>query len=203
MAQGDTAAATLIAAQVKAKIAGENISTPHSAIASIFIMYDSAKLALLKPVQEASLKDIDAELQRQSGKDMTTVLALWRVREAIVAGTKRQQDRKGNEEESAKPDLARRELLFVGKSWLSAAGTKYFFAADNTGYRLHGCGKTPLTWKISSSNIVEAQGFMKVGEPATFFFKFRNEDHGIFGRQHIKFMTDSITSERAWVKPGA
>lgn len=106
-------------------------------------------------------------------------MALGRVRETIAAGTKRQPECKGKEEERAKLDLARLELLFVGKNWLSAAGTKYFFAADNTGYRLHGRDKTPLTWKISSSNILEAQGFMKVGEPATFFFKFRDEDHGI------------------------
>ncbi|MES2737275.1 MAG: hypothetical protein V4672_13205 [Verrucomicrobiota bacterium] len=200
-AQGDTGAAATIAEQMRRKIAGESVPTPHSAIASLFIMYDSAKLAVLRPVKEASLKEIDAELQRQ-GKDMTTVVALSRVRE-VIASTAKKPGEGDQEGKPQKLDVSKLELLFVQKTWLSAVGTKYFFAPDKTGYRLHGNDKTPLTWKISTGGVVEAQGFMSPGEPAVFFFKFQDEDHGIFGRQHIRFMRDPITSERVWVKPGA
>lgn len=51
-----------VKAQLKAKQDGEPVAKPHAKAASLFALYDSARLKALEPAQAAAIRRIDALL---------------------------------------------------------------------------------------------------------------------------------------------
>ncbi len=80
---GDTAGAELITSQMKAKIAGEPVATPHASAAQLFSLYDDARAKALAPIQKASVARIDSLLKTAGGAKLETVTELGKVREKI------------------------------------------------------------------------------------------------------------------------
>lgn len=84
--KGDTAGATDISKQIEAKLKGEAVASPHSAAATLFTQYDTARASTLKPFQTASIQRIEAMLKTSAGKDMKAILELAKAREEIEGG---------------------------------------------------------------------------------------------------------------------
>lgn len=82
-AAGDSAGALEVSQQIEAKLQGEPVPKPNVALGLVFLKYDTARAAALKPVKDASIKRIDAIL-KPAGRDMKTILALAKVREEIA-----------------------------------------------------------------------------------------------------------------------
>ena len=83
---GDTAGADEVKAQLKAKQDGEPVAKPHAKAASLFALYDSARLKALEPAQAAAIRRIDALLASSDGKKLEIVDAAKTVRAEIEAG---------------------------------------------------------------------------------------------------------------------
>ena len=83
---GDTNGADEVKAQLKAKQDGEPVAKPHAKAASLFALYDSARLKALEPAQAAAIRRIDALLASSDGKKLEIVDAAKNVRAEIEAG---------------------------------------------------------------------------------------------------------------------
>lgn len=83
---GDTAGADEVKAQLKAKQDGEPVAKPHAKAASLFALYDAARLKALEPTQQAAIRRIDALLASSDGKKLEVVDAAKTVRAEIEAG---------------------------------------------------------------------------------------------------------------------
>ncbi len=81
--QGDTAGAELLTAQLKAKLEGEPVPTPHAAATLLFAQYDQARTKALEPVQKSSIARIDSMLKSVSAPKLETVTELAKVRAEI------------------------------------------------------------------------------------------------------------------------
>lgn len=84
--QGDTEGANLVGAQVKAKLAGEEVANPHASVALLFQQYQEARARVLKPVQERSLSQLDAALKQVSSLSKESIPEFSRVRQEIESG---------------------------------------------------------------------------------------------------------------------
>lgn len=83
---GDTTGADEVKAQLKAKQDGEPVAKPHAKAASLFALYDSARLKALEPAQAAAIRRIEALLASSDGKKLEIVDAAKNVRAEIEAG---------------------------------------------------------------------------------------------------------------------
>ena len=83
---GDTTGADEVKAQLKAKQDGEPVAKPHAKAANLFIFYDVARLRALDPVQQATIRRLDAVLAGADGKKLEVVDAVKTVRAEVEAG---------------------------------------------------------------------------------------------------------------------
>ncbi len=86
VSSGDTAGAEQLAAQLKAKLAGEPVAAPQASAVQLFSLYDDARAKALAPVQKSSIARIDGLLKTAGGAKLETVTELGKVREEIEAG---------------------------------------------------------------------------------------------------------------------
>ena len=84
---GDTAAAEQLTSQLKAKLAGEPVPTPHASATLLFAQYDQARAKALEPAQKTSISRIDGMLKSTSKPSLETVTELGKVRAEINGGT--------------------------------------------------------------------------------------------------------------------
>ena len=68
ISSGDTDGADALAAQLKAKLAGEPVATPQASAALLFAQYDQARAKALEPVQRASISRIESLVARPEGQ---------------------------------------------------------------------------------------------------------------------------------------
>jgi len=83
---GDTMGADEVKAQLKAKQDGEPVAKPHAKAANLFVLYDAARLRALEPIQQATIRKLDAVLAGADGKKLEVVDAVKTVRAEIEAG---------------------------------------------------------------------------------------------------------------------
>ncbi len=87
VSSGDTAGAEQLSAQVKSKLAGAAVPSPHASALQLFSLYDEARAKALEPVQKSSIARIDSMLKSAAGSKLETVSELGKVRAEIEAGT--------------------------------------------------------------------------------------------------------------------
>ena len=99
VSSGDTAGAEQLTAQLKSKLAGAPVPTPHASATLLFAQYDQARAKALEPVQKASISRIDTLLKpgASGSPKLETVTELAKVRAEIEAG------KAGEEGESSLP----------------------------------------------------------------------------------------------------
>jgi hypothetical protein len=83
---GDTTGADEVKTQLKAKQEGEPVMKPHAKAASLFALYDAARLKALEPIQQATIRKLDAVLSGPDGKKLEMVDAVKVVRAEVEAG---------------------------------------------------------------------------------------------------------------------
>lgn len=83
---GDTTGADEVKAQLKAKQDGEPVAKPHAKAANLFTLYDAARLRALDPIQQATIRRLDAVLAGADGKKLEVVDAVKTVRAEVEAG---------------------------------------------------------------------------------------------------------------------
>lgn len=83
---GDTTGADELKTQLKAKQDGEPVMKPHAKAASLFTLYDAARLKALEPAQKAAVARIDMLLAGSDGKNLAVVTELGKARAEIEAG---------------------------------------------------------------------------------------------------------------------
>lgn len=85
VASGDTTSAEQLAAQLKAKQAGEAVPAPHSSAALLFAQYDQARSKALGPAQKSAISRIEAMLKNRADLKIDTVTELAKIRAEIEA----------------------------------------------------------------------------------------------------------------------
>lgn len=83
---GDTTGADEVKAQLKAKQDGEPVMKPHAKAANLFTLYDAARLRAVEPIQQATIRKLDAVLAGADGMKLEIVDAVKTVRAEIEAG---------------------------------------------------------------------------------------------------------------------
>ncbi len=84
---GDTSGAEQLAAQLKAKLAGEPVTTPQASATLLFAQYDQARAKALEPAQKAGISRIETMLKPGAGSPkLELVTELGKVRAEIEAG---------------------------------------------------------------------------------------------------------------------
>lgn len=83
---GDTTGADEVKAQLKSKQDGEPVAKPHAKAANLFTLYDAARLRALDPIQQATIRKLDAVLAAADGKKLEVVDAVKTVRAEVEAG---------------------------------------------------------------------------------------------------------------------
>lgn len=83
---GDTTGADEVKDQLKAKQDGEPVAKPHAKAANLFTLYDAARLRALDPIQQATIRKLDAVLAAADGKKLEVVDAVKTVRAEVEAG---------------------------------------------------------------------------------------------------------------------
>ena len=87
ISSGDTDGADALAAQLKAKLAGEPVATPQASAVLLFAQYDQARAKALEPVQRASISRIESLVKSTNGSPrLETLTELSKVRAEIEAG---------------------------------------------------------------------------------------------------------------------
>jgi len=87
VAGGDTAGAEMLTTQLKAKLAGEPVTTPQASAVLLFAQYDQARAKALEPAQKASIARIEGMLKPgASTPRLEVVTELGKVRAEIEAG---------------------------------------------------------------------------------------------------------------------
>ncbi len=84
--KNDTAGAEAVAGQVKAKLSGEPIVSPHVAAAALFAQYDGARATALQPIQKATLKRLDSLLNVPGGPKTEDLASLTKAKAEVEAG---------------------------------------------------------------------------------------------------------------------
>lgn len=203
-AQGDAAGQAQVTEQVKAKLNGESVASPHAALVTLFGRYDTARENALKPVREASLKELNAVSSSATTQDVS------KAREEITQGpTTASSASASAPAASPTPTVAPTppaaqagsgavESLFVGKSWYSHTGVEYIFNSDKSGKRNAAAdNQTPFTWKVGPNDIIEVNGRISPREgPVKFFFKFLNADEALFGRNAPELIGDKASTTK-------
>lgn len=82
---GDAAGAEQLTEQLKSKLSGMPVITPHASAVLLFAQYDQARASAIKPAQKAALARIDAVLSGKQGQELDTVTALGKARVEIEA----------------------------------------------------------------------------------------------------------------------
>jgi hypothetical protein len=82
ISKGDTAGASQISEQVKAKLQNEAVLIPHEEVTTLFQHYDMARKTALNPLKEEGYKRLDSMLIA-AGKDMAKVMDIGMAREKI------------------------------------------------------------------------------------------------------------------------
>lgn len=83
---GDTAGADEVKTQLKAKQDGEPVLKPHAKASNLFTLYDAARLRALDPIQQSTIRKLDAVLAGSDGKKLEIVDAVKAVRAEVEAG---------------------------------------------------------------------------------------------------------------------
>jgi hypothetical protein len=83
---GDTSGADEVKAQLKAKQDGEPVIKPHAKAATLFTLYDAARMRTLDPIRQATIRKLDAVLASADGKNLETVDAVKTLRAQVEAG---------------------------------------------------------------------------------------------------------------------
>lgn len=86
LALNDAASVTTLAEQVQAKRAGEPVPQPVPQAAALFAAYDRARIAALAPVQQTTLRRIEATLASSDGKKTEVVAELAKLKTDVEAG---------------------------------------------------------------------------------------------------------------------
>jgi len=86
LALNDAAAVATLAEQVQAKRAGEPVAQPVPQAAALFAAYDRARIAALAPVQQSTLRRIEAVLATSDGRKTEVVAALAKLKTEVEAG---------------------------------------------------------------------------------------------------------------------
>ena len=137
--KNDTAGAESVAAQVKAKLAGEAVATPHVSAAALFAQYDGARATALQPIQKATLKRLDSLLNVAGGPKAEELTELTKVRADIEAGRT-----------NPLPKLPE-EWTFRKTPNGGVSGT--FYLKQDGSAELHSdVGINPAKWKTSKKN---------------------------------------------------
>ncbi len=84
--KNDTAGAEAVATQVKAKLSGEPIVSPHVSAAALFAQYDGARATALQPIQKATLKRLDSLLNVPGGPKTEDLASLTKAKAEVEAG---------------------------------------------------------------------------------------------------------------------
>jgi len=84
---GDTAAADEVKTQMRAKQDGEPVTKPHAKVVNLFVLFDAARLKALEPIQQATIRKLDAVLAGADGKKLETVDAVKAVRAEVESAT--------------------------------------------------------------------------------------------------------------------
>jgi hypothetical protein len=87
LAQNDAAAVATLTDQVQAKRAGEPVPQPLPQVATLFAGYDRARATALAPVQQSTLRRIDAMLASSDGKKVEIVAELAKLKTDVQAGS--------------------------------------------------------------------------------------------------------------------
>jgi hypothetical protein len=157
VAKGDTAGAADISKQIEAKLKGEPVTSPHSAAATLFTQYDTARASALKPLQAASIQRIEAMLKTSAGKDMKVILELAKAREEIE-GVKAPAVAPSVPASVAKMPL---EWEYYAHPNMAKLGGRMVFKEDGTFILFGPPGKTsatPGTWATTAnSNVLSVQ----------------------------------------------
>jgi formylglycine-generating enzyme required for sulfatase activity len=75
----------------------------------------------------------------------------------------------------------------IGKTWATDAGNTLEFTEGGAGIRTTKSGKTPYTWRIMPSGLVEA--VLKAGTPLTLYVEFKSASEGVFGYSEAERVT--------------
>ena len=86
LALNDHAAVEALAQQVQAKRAGETVTQPLPQASTLFTAYDRARVTALAPVQQATLRRIDAVLASSDGQKTEIVAELAKLKADVQAG---------------------------------------------------------------------------------------------------------------------
>lgn len=86
LALNDHAAVEALAQQVQAKRAGETVTQPLPQASTLFTAYDRARSTTLAPVQQATLRRIEALLATSDGQKTEIVAELAAIRQECDAG---------------------------------------------------------------------------------------------------------------------
>lgn len=86
LALNDPAAVQSLAEQVQAKRAGEPVAQPVPQAVALFASYDRARIAVLAPVQQTTLRRIEALLASSDGQKTEIVAELAGLRESVDKG---------------------------------------------------------------------------------------------------------------------
>lgn len=86
LALNDAAAVQSLAEQVQAKRAGEPVAQPVPQAVALFASYDRARIAALAPVQQTTLRRIEAVLASSDGHKTEIVAELAEIRQECTAG---------------------------------------------------------------------------------------------------------------------
>ena len=166
---GDTDGAEKVSTQLKSKLAGQAVPTPHPSATLLFAQFDQARAKALEPVQTASFARIDTLLKGAGASNLEKVTELGKLRAEIEA-------------QAATPTA---EQFFVGRSFFSMAGSEYHFNKDGTGWRLQKLDfedKVPFNWVQREDGIVEAQQRKQpTAAPRPVYFRFDDKNTAFLG----------------------
>lgn len=170
ISSGDSAGAEQLTTQLKAKLEGEPVPTPHASATLLFAQYDQARAKALEPVQQASFARIDSLLKTTgSAPKLETVTELGKLRAEIEAGT-------------VAPST---DQFFLGKSFFSKAGSEYHFNKDGTGWRLQKSDfddKVAFTWEQRLDGVVVVQQRKQpTAPPRPAYFRFVDKKTAFLG----------------------
>jgi hypothetical protein len=76
----------------------------------------------------------------------------------------------------------------IGKTWSTAAGNSLKFSEGGEGVRTTKSGKTPFTWRVLPSGLVEV--VLKESTPVTLYVEIKNASEAVFGYSEVNRGTE-------------
>jgi hypothetical protein len=74
------------------------------------------------------------------------------------------------------------EKFFVGKTWVTPAGTKFSFNKNGLGMRSFGKEESQIVWTLLPDNLIQVVGeSTKGGSMRTWYFRFLSTNEGYYG----------------------